>query len=454
MGRWCHLLVDPYGCDAGTGTLWCQKTDKIRRVCSLQGRNTAAAATYWARGQPADFVKRRSEHNTLILGLDETVLVESDARVIILDRGNPPGEKATHRLLALDLRAGQLSVLSSVLPSLTWVGQSNCGGCDVLVAGPEGRFLYGVRADELGGVGVPTYEASVIRLDVLTGELSADPVFARSGVSWGWTPVGFSNDSQLLYLRIPWNEGHAHEHPLHRFEGMAAYDLVSGSLIDHPVADTRGIGVASSEFSNTIYLYDPFAGIHTIDGAVTARIWKPAGLGLPHATRLVPLDRDRFMAMNSDGGWSIFDATDGAVTTGELSVSSSQATGLQVVREATEHPEMGREYPNVGGDLLRHGSRVYSSLYRATRTRVDSRLNYESGGGIRVLDLADLSHLGDYATEQTWEALAVTSDGCCLVAVDSEQVEVAIFDPASMEPIGRMRGAGLIYPTAVYVFGD
>ena len=69
MGRWCHLLVDPYGCDAGTGTLWCQKTDKIRRVCSLQGRNTAAAATYWARGQPADFVKRRSEHNTLILGL-------------------------------------------------------------------------------------------------------------------------------------------------------------------------------------------------------------------------------------------------------------------------------------------------------------------------------------------------------------------------------------------------
>ena len=41
-------------------------------VGSLPGRNTAAPAAHWARGQPADFVKRCPEHNTLILGLAYT----------------------------------------------------------------------------------------------------------------------------------------------------------------------------------------------------------------------------------------------------------------------------------------------------------------------------------------------------------------------------------------------
>lgn len=382
-------------------------------------------------------------------------------RIVVYDRGAPFGENNSQSsLLIIAPNIGRVEVLVPF-------EQLQCAECNFLLDA-ERATLYTMRANSAGenhrgSDKWKVYAAQIIRVDARTGALESDPVFATSGISWGWTPLGLSPDKRAIYLNIPYNPIHADEHPLHARQGIATYDLTQRQLAQTSLTSRGAMKIFASRHGERLYLCcwvqlldHPHPGITTIgtqDSSLFNQvIVRSASLDVP-LTHLTPADDDgHFYALRPNGDWWFLDANGGKIiASGSLSSAQEWYEQILVSLDASPAYAKGGEYDRAAGDVVvGQNERMYSSLYTVIEGASTLVRRHKSGGGIAVVDKRDFKRVAQIAAEATWEALALSRDGTRLYALDSDAAELRVFDAQTLQEISRVDGVGK-FPTAMFV---
>lgn len=345
-------------------------------------------------------------------------------------------EFPTARLLALDTATGKVREVLS------------CQGCSRPYAAGDTLYLTKVEKAGAHAEGWDRFAARLVRVDRRTGKVTEGPVFATSGLAWGWQPAGLSPDGRYLLMPIPVNPAHAVENPLHDRPGLARYDLTENRLLPDRLSEETGQQLFPSRDGSRLFLccwiqgqQHPLPGIAAIDsasGELLAQATLPATSTEVHPTQIFPAgDGRRFYALRAgtERWWSI-DGAEGTVESGETDADPAQQALTPTARA------MGT-YESHGGEALAHGDRAYSSLHLVQVDRTgQGRPTPIQGGGVQIFSLPDFKRLAHLEPGRPFQSALLSPDGQRLFALDAQKAEVWAFDTSTLKRTGLWQVGG------------
>lgn len=342
----------------------------------------------------------------------------------------------TSRLIALDTATGK----SREIYACQWCTQPY----------DAGDTLYLTRVEKAGThpEGWQVYAARLVRIDRRTGQVTEGPVFARSGIAWGFHPVGLSPDGRYLLMETPENPIHAVENKLHEQRGIARYDLKAEQLLPERLSNEVGSQAYPAADDSRIFLCcwvqghaHPVPGVTAIDptdGSLMGTTTLPAASLEVHPTHVFPAgDGRRFYALRAgtDQWWTL-DAVEGKVTSGQIATSLLPLPALP--RALAKGP-----YDSARGDAIAHGDRIYSAVHLVHVNPMEQGQAPKvlKGGGIQVLT-SSFRQVARLEPDTPYISLRLSPDGKVLYALAADTAEVWAFDAESLKRIGRWQVGG------------